>query len=214
VDGGLDFNDEAVLVKALTAREPAALAFLIDTYHSSLVRVADQYVPSRSIAEEVVQDTWLAVIEGIDRFEQRATVKTWLYRILLNIARSRGTKERRSIPFALNSSLEPEPAVDPHRFRRYSRRGRGQWKQPPEPWSDPEEHILATEAHAVIRQAVGQLPPDQREVLTMRDVLGWTATETCDALSITDTNQRVLLHRARAKLRTALEQHYRQGRPS
>jgi len=214
MDGGLDFNDEAVLVKALTAREPAALAFLIDTYHSSLVRLADQYVPSRSIAEEVVQDTWLAVIEGIDRFEQRATVKTWLYRILLNIARSRGTKERRSIPFALNPSLEPEPAVDPHRFRRYSRRGRGQWKQPPQPWGDPEEHTLATEAHAVIRQAVAELPPDQREVVTMRDVLGWTAAETCNALSITDTNQRVLLHRARAKLRTALEQHYRQGRPS
>ena len=108
--------------------------------------------------------------------------------------------------------LEDEPAVDPHRFPRFTRRGRGQWKQPPQPWGDPEQRALDAETFDVLGVAIEQLPPDQREVLTMRDVLGWTASETCDALSITDANQRVLLHRARAKLRTALESHYDQGR--
>src|SRR5262249_27112434 len=105
-----------------------------------MVRLASQYVRSRSVAEEVVQDTWLAVIEGIDRFEGRSTVKTWLYRILVNIARSRGAKESRSIPFASSTDFElaEEPAVDPHRFRRFTLRGRGQWKLPPQPWGDPE----------------------------------------------------------------------------
>ena len=113
-----DFTDDAVLVKALAARDPDAFAYLLDRYHPSLVRLAQQYVPSRAVAEEVVQETWLAVIEGIDRFEQRSSVKTWLFRILVNVARSRGVKERRSIPFATTATLDDEPAVDPRRFRR------------------------------------------------------------------------------------------------
>jgi RNA polymerase sigma-70 factor, ECF subfamily len=108
-----DFTDDAVLVKALAARDPDAFAYLLDRYHPSLVRLAQQYVPSRAVAEEVAQETWLAVIEGIDRFEQRSSIKTWLFRILINIARSRGVQERRSIPFATTPTLDDEPAVDP-----------------------------------------------------------------------------------------------------
>jgi RNA polymerase sigma-70 factor (ECF subfamily) len=209
---GLEFSDDAVLVKAIAARDPDAFAYLLDRYHSQLVRLAQQYVPSRAVADEVVQETWLAVIQGIDRFEQRSSLRTWLFRILVNIARSHGVKESRSIPFATTELLDDEPAVDPHRFRRFVLRGRGQWKQPPRPWSDPEQHALDAETLATIDHAVERLAPAQREVLTMRDLLGWSAAEVCDALEVTDANQRVLLHRARSKVRSALERHYDEGR--
>jgi RNA polymerase sigma-70 factor, ECF subfamily len=209
---GSDFSDDAVLVKALTARDPEAFAYLLDRYHASLVRLAQQYVPNRAVADEVVQETWLAVIEGVDRFEQRSSLKTWLYRILVNIARSHGVKERRAIPFATNAVPDNEPAVDPHRFRRFALRGRGQWTQPPQPWSEPEKRALDAEARAVVERAIDGLPPDQREVLTMRDLLDWSAVEVCDALGISDANQRVLLHRGRSKVRGALERQYGEGR--
>src|SRR5690242_13586535 len=130
---GLDFTDDAVLTKALAARDADAFAFLLDRYHAPFVRLACQYVPSRAVADEVVQETWLAVIQGIDRFEGRSSVKTWLFSILLNIARTRGVKEQRSIPFSATASEDDgDPAVDPGRFRRF--RKAGTWKQPPDPW--------------------------------------------------------------------------------
>jgi len=207
----LEFSDDAVLVKAIAARDPDAFSYLLDRYHASLVRLARQYVPSRAVADEVVQETWLAVIQGIDRFEHRSSLRTWLFRILVNIARSHGVKESRSIPFATTELLDQEPAVDPHRFRRFALRDRGTWKQPPRQWSDPEQRALDAETLTTIDLAVEQLPPAQREVLTMRDLLGWSAVEVCDALEVSDANQRVLLHRARSKVRTALERHYDEG---
>jgi RNA polymerase sigma-70 factor, ECF subfamily len=209
----LDFSDDDVLVKALAARDADAFAYLLDRYHSTLVRLAQQYVPSRAVADEVVQETWLAVIDGIDRFEQRSSVKTWLFRILVNIARSHGVKENRSIPFASTAVLEEEPAVDPRRFRR-GLRARGAWKRPPHPWSEPEQRAVDAETLETIRTAIDRLPPDQREVITMRDLLGWSANEVCDALEVTDANQRVLLHRARSKVRASLERRYDEGRGS
>jgi RNA polymerase sigma-70 factor (ECF subfamily) len=206
-----NFSDDAVLVKALAARDPDAFAYLLERYHSALIRLAQQYVPNRAVAEEVAQETWLAVIEGIDRFEQRSSLKTWLFRILVNIARSHGVKENRSIPFAAHEALDDEPAVDPRRFRRFALRGRGQWKVPPQPWTDPEQRALDAETLAVIHRAVDQLPPAQREVLTMRDLVGWSAAEACEALEITEANQRVLLHRARSRVRSALERHFDEG---
>lgn len=208
---GLDFSDDTVLVKALITRDSDAFAYLLDRYHAPLVRLAEQYVQGRAVAEEVVQETWLAVIQGIDRFEQRSSLKTWLFRILVNIARSHGVKENRSIPFATTAAFDNDPAVDPHRFRRFGR-GRGQWKRPPDPWSEPERHALDAETGRTIRDAVDRLPAGQREVLTMRDLLGWSAAEVCDALELTDANQRVLLHRARSKVRTALERHNDESR--
>jgi RNA polymerase sigma-70 factor, ECF subfamily len=210
---GVDFSDDGVLVKALAARDPDAFAHLLDRYHAPLVRLALQYVPSRAVADEVVQETWLAVIDGIDRFEQRSSLKTWLYRILVNIARSHGVKENRSIPFATTAVLEAEPAVDPHRFRR-GLRARGAWKRPPHPWSEPEQRADDAETLEFVRSVVETLPPPQREVMTMRDLLGWSAAEVCDALEVTDANQRVLLHRARSKVRASLERHYDDGRAS
>ncbi len=209
----LDFSDDDVLVKALAARDADAFAYLLDRYHSTLVRLAQQYVPSRAVADEVVQETWLAVIDGIDRFEQRSSLKTWLFRILVNIARSHGVKENRSIPFATTAVLEEEPAVDPRRFRR-GLRARGAWKRPPQPWSEPEQRAVDAETLETIRSAIDRLPPDQREVITMRDLLGWSAAEVCDALEVSDANQRVLLHRARSKVRASLEQRYDEGRES
>jgi len=210
---GLDFSDDAVLVKALSTRDPDAFAYLLDRYHGSLVRLAMQYVPGRAVADEVVQETWLAVIQGIDRFEQRSSLKTWLFRILVNVARSHGVKENRSIPFAATAVLDDDPAVDPHRFRRFGK-GRGQWKRPPQPWSDPEQRALDAETIETIRETVDLLPPSQREVLKMRDLLGWSPAEVCDALELSDTNQRVLLHRARSKVRAALERNYDENRES
>src|SRR5689334_15851590 len=175
---------------------------MLDRYHVALVRLAQQYVPSRAVAEEVAQETWLAVIEGIDRFEQRSSLKTWLFRILINIARSHGVKENRSIPFATTTALEEEPAVDPRRFWR-GLRARGAWKRPPHPWSEPEQRAVDAETLETIRSAIDRLPPDQREVITMRDLLGWSAAEVCDALEVTDANQRVLLHRGRSKVRAS-----------
>jgi RNA polymerase sigma-70 factor, ECF subfamily len=209
----VDFSDENVLVKALAARDSDAFAYLLDCYHSSLVRLAQQYVPSHAIAVEVVQETWLAVIDGIDRFEQRSSVKTWLFRILVNIARSHGVKENRSIPFASTADLEEEPAVDPRRFRR-GLRARGAWKRPPHPWSEPEQRAVDAETLATVGVAIDRLPPDQREVITMRDLLGWSAAEVCEALEVSDANQRVLLHRARSKVRGSLERQYDQDRES
>jgi len=209
----LDFSDDDVLVKALAAGDSDAFAYLLDRYHSSLVRLAQQYVASRAVADEVVQETWLAVISGIDRFEQRSSLKTWLFRILVNIARSHGVKESRSIPFATTTVLEEEPSVDPHRFRR-GLRARGAWKRPPLPWSEPEQRAVDAETLATIQAVIDRLPPDQREVITMRDLLGWSAAEVCHALEVTDSNQRVLLHRARSKVRGSLERQYDQDRES
>jgi RNA polymerase sigma-70 factor (ECF subfamily) len=207
---GLDYADDGVLAKALASRDGDAFAFLLDTYHAPLMRLASHYVPSRAVAEEVVQETWLAVVQGIDRFEGRSSVKTWLFSILMNIARTRGEKEQRTIPFsATTSTPADEPAVDPSRFRRF--RKAGTWKQPPDPWPDPEQQAVVREELDVVEAAIDALPGVQREVITLRDVLGCSAAEACDILGVSDGNQRVLLHRARSKVRAAVERHYGGG---
>ena len=205
-----DYADDELLAKALSAREPGAFEFLLDRYHGQLLRLARQYVPSDAVADEVVQETWLAVIQGVDRFEHRSSLKTWLFRILLNTARTHGVKEKRSTPVAMTVD-DDEPAVEPSRFRRFSLRGRGQWKVPPQPWSDPEMSALAGETLATIDAAIAKLTPDQQRVITLRDVLGCSAAEVCDLLELSDSNQRVLLHRARSKVRAAVEQKYAEG---
>jgi RNA polymerase sigma-70 factor (ECF subfamily) len=197
-------EDERQLVAALRAGDEAAFRSLIERYHPLLVRVARSYVPTRAVAEEVAQETWLAVLEGIDRFEERSSLKTWLFRILTNKAKTRGERERRSLPF---SSFETdEPAVEPERFRGPQEPWTGHWSATPRAF--PEERLLAAEALAVIEDAIAALPPAQRAVITLRDVEGWSAEEVCNALTLSETNQRVLLHRARAKVRAALERYF------
>jgi len=180
---------------------------LVEKYGPSLLRVATLHVSSRTAAEEVVQDTWLAVVTGLERFEGRSSLKTWLYRIASNKAKTRGRREARSLPF---SSLaydgdEGEPAVAVDRFLGPGSRYAGHWAAPPR--GVPEERLLAGEARGVVEQAIGALPSNQRAVITLRDVEGLSAEEACNVLGLTETNQRVLLHRGRAKVRAALERY-------
>jgi RNA polymerase sigma-70 factor (ECF subfamily) len=209
---GVSYADDALLVPALRNGDDAAFEWLLDRYDQSLRRVAMSYVSSRAVADEVVQETWMGVINGIDRFEGRASLKTWVFRILVNIARSRGVHEHRSIPFAAaTSALEDgaEPALDPDRFRPAGTAYAGHWMWYPSTWEqEPEGRIESSETLDVVRDAIRRLPPAQQEVITLRDVEGWTSSEICDALNISQTNQRVLLHRARSKVRAALERYF------
>ncbi len=186
-------------------------ATLVDRYHASLVRVAMHHVPSRAVAEEVAQETWLAVIEGIDRFEGRSSFKTWLFRILLNRARTRGERERRTTPLS-SLSAEPDddrgPVVPPERFRGSDALWAGHWAAPPRRWEgESEARLLAKETRARIDEVLALLPAAQRDVLVLRDVYGLTGPEACEALGVSEANQRVLLHRARSRVRASLE-HY------
>jgi len=209
------FADDRVLVPALRQGDEAAFAWLLERYSGPLHRLARTYVATDAAADEAVQETWLAVITGVDRFEQRSTLKTWLYGILVNVARSKGVKEHRSVPFAsLRSELDrDEPAVDPDRFRGPRDRWPGHWANPPVPWDElPEERVVGDETLAVVAAAIEQLPANQRSVITLRDIEGWAADEVCNALGVSETNQRVLLHRARSKVRRALETHFEGSR--
>jgi RNA polymerase sigma-70 factor (ECF subfamily) len=192
------------LVEAIKRGDEQAFMALVERHHASLLRIARMYVPTGEIAEDVVQETWLAVLNGIGRFEGRSSLKTWIYSILINIAKTRGQRERRSIPFSSAAAVEPgEPAVDPDRFLAST----GGWALGPAPWETPEESLLSGETRDLILRTIEQLPPAQKEVITLRDLEGWTAPEVCNALDLSETNQRVLLHRARSKVRAALEQY-------
>jgi RNA polymerase sigma-70 factor, ECF subfamily len=200
-------ENEQQLLAALRAGDEEAFAALVDRYHASLVRLARTYVRQRSVAEEVAQETWLAVLNGIDRFEGRSSLKTWLFRILTNRAKTRGERESRSLPFSSIGDAD-EPAVDPDRFRPEGDQYPGGWRELPAPWEgDPEERLLASEARSLILDAIEQLPPNQRAVITLRDIEGFDADDVCNVLEVSDTNQRVLLHRARSRVRRALEQY-------
>jgi RNA polymerase sigma-70 factor (ECF subfamily) len=199
--------DETKFVDALRAGDEEAFRTLVQMYNSSLLRVARIYVPTQVLAEEVVAETWLAVLEGLDRFEGRSSLKTWIFRILANRAKTRAVRERRTLPL---SAFEPErvqePAVDADRFRDWDDpRWPGHWATPPTPW--PEDRLVATETREKVAAAIEALPGTQRAVISLRDLEGWSAEEVCNALDLSETNQRVLLHRARSKVRNALEEY-------
>jgi RNA polymerase sigma-70 factor (ECF subfamily) len=200
-------HSDARLIAALKRRDEAAFATLVARYGPLMLRIASRYVRNRTVAEEVVQETWLGVLTGIDRFEGRASLKTWLFRILTNRALSRAERERRCTPFsALAGEDDDAPAVDPDRFRGAGDQWPGGWLTFPSSWDAvPEERLLAAETLAVIEQAIAALPERQHHVIVMRDVEGWPAEDVCAALAISEANQRVLLHRARSKVRAALE---------
>ena len=172
-----------------------------------MLRIALLYVSSPSVAEEVVQETWLAVLTGLERFEGRSSLKTWLFRILTNKAKTRGQRERRTLPFSALAADgdEGDTAVDVDRFFGPDSRNAGHWAVPPR--GVPEERLLAAEARARIEAAIAALPPNQRAVITLRDVEGLSAEEACNVLGLSETNQRVLLHRARSKVRAAFERY-------
>jgi RNA polymerase sigma-70 factor (ECF subfamily) len=194
------------LVAALRAGDESAFRSVVRDWHSSLLRVAQIFTPSRAVAEEVVQETWLRVLGALDRFEGRSSLKTWVFRILVNTAKTRAQREGRTIPFSAlqDASRVPEPAVEPERFLPDDHPHHpGGWAAPPRQL--PEERLLAAETRERIASAIEALPANQRAVISLRDVEGWTSEEVCNALDISEVNQRVLLHRARARVRQALE---------
>jgi RNA polymerase sigma-70 factor (ECF subfamily) len=203
--------DESRLVEALRASDEEAFVELIRRYGGTMLRVARLYVSSRAVAEEVVQETWLAVLTGIERFEGRSSFKTWLFQILANRAHTRAAKEGRSVPFSALSEEElaaEEPSVEADHFRGHGERFAWHWTSSPPRWAElPEARLLSQETISVVEQAAASLPPAQRAVVTLRDIVGWDADEVCQVLGISAVNQRVLLHRARTKVRKALERH-------
>jgi RNA polymerase sigma-70 factor (ECF subfamily) len=201
-------REDEHLVDGLRARDEAACAALVREYGAGMLRVAQMYVSTRSVAEEVVQEAWLAVLKGIGRFEGRSSLKTWIFRIVANTAKTRGVREARSTPFSSLAGNEGDPTVPADRFLGAGERYPGHWAVPPASWAGiPDERLLVTETMEVIRREIERLPPSQRAVLTLRDLEGLTADEVCNALDLTETNGRVLLHRARAKVRAALEEY-------
>src|SRR5918911_394743 len=202
-------SPDAALVAALRRGDEAAFATLVDRYQATLMRLAQWYVRDRAVAEDVVQETWLGLLRGLDRFEGRASLKTWLFRILANRARTRAAREGRMVAFSALAGPEldaADPAVDPARFRGPDdERWPGHWRLAPSAEDLPEQHLLADELTGLVRAAVDGLPPAQREVVTLRDIHGWTANEVCQVLELSEANQRVLLHRGRSKVRGALE---------
>jgi len=198
-------RDDARTVAAILAGDERAFEELVERYHAPLLRVAMSYVRSRSAAEEVVQDTWIGVLRGLPTFEGRSSLKTWIFRILMNQAITRGVRESRSVPFSALG--DADPTVDPDRFLPGDHIAYpGHWAVAPRRWDDlPETVLLSAETLAQVLAAIDELPPSQRDVITLRDVEGWTSAEVREALDLSEANERVLLHRARAKVRARLE---------
>jgi len=188
-------SDESLLVRLRAGDESAFLA-LVTRYQASMVRVARSFVPNEAVAEEVAQDTWIGVVRGVDRFEGRSSFKTWLFRILVNRARTAGVREHR------HDTFDPtEPAVSPDRFD-----ATGAWAEPVTPWeSDADDRLVAATWGPSLRAALDGLPERQRDVVLLRDVEGLSSEDVCAVLGISEGNQRVLLHRGRSRLRTVLE---------
>ena len=208
--------DDARLVASLRAGEEQAFMELVERHGPSMLRVAMLFVRSHAVAEEVVQDTWVGVLDGIGRFEGRSSFKTWLFRILTNTAKTRGERESRTTPvsFLSDSDLEPgAPSVDPDRFLPDGERWAGWWASSPMRFDEqPESRLLSSETLSIVRRVVEKLPEAQKVVIAMRDIAGCSSEEVCSSLGISEGNQRVLLHRARTKVRVALEEHLGEGR--
>lgn len=204
-----------VLVERLRDGDDEAFALLLDAWSSGMLRLARTFVPSGETAADVVQETWLAVLQGIGSFQGRSSLRTWVYRILVNTAKRRGQRERRVVPLSFSADEDATgPTVDPERFQGPGEPYPGHWREFPAPWPtsaaepQPEQQALDDEVHGVLLAALELLPERQRAVITLRDVEGYDAEEVCAMLELTAANQRVLLHRARAFVRGRLEQYF------
>jgi RNA polymerase sigma-70 factor, ECF subfamily len=200
--------DDVRVIDGLRAGDERVFEELVNRYHESLVRVARSYVGGRSIAEEVAQETWIAVIQGINRFEGRSSLKTWLFRILVYRARTRGERERRTTAMSELGHADGETLVDPERFLGGDALWAGHWARPPRRWDGAaEQRLLEAETRSIVEHAIERLAENQRRVITLRDIEDLTSDEVGALLQISDGNQRVLLHRARAKIRSVLEEY-------
>lgn len=208
--------EDVHLIELLRSGNEAAFESLVDCHSAALLRLAKVFVTAQAVAEEVVQETWIAVLLGLSRFEGRSSLKTWIFRILTNHAKTRAQREGRSIPFSSLPDVETavisnsfEPAIDPDCFLPADHQWSGHWISFPLDWREmPEERLLSQETRTCIDRAIEALPPGQREVIILRDIEGWTSDETCSLLDISAVNQRVLLHRARSKVRGVLEKYF------
>ena len=203
----LGADDE--IVAALRAGDERAFGDLFDRHYPTMKRVARSYVDSDAVAEEIVQETWLAVVTGIDRFERRSALGTWIFSILVNQAKTHSTRERRTLPFcSLAPAAEDAPTVESDRFQRDDEAWPGHWATPPRPWQKPDRRLLSLEVRDRLKDALARLPDRQRAILGLRDIEGFSAEEVCELLELSQENQRVLLHRARSKLRSELENYF------
>lgn len=204
-------GEDAELLAAVRAGSEAAFVTLVQRYHQSLIRLATSYVGDPAIAEDVAQEAWLGLMESLPRFEGKASLRTWLFRILVNCARARSRHEHRSLSFSDTGLGEDDHvSIDPARFLPPGQRWAGHWADPPVAW--PEEHALEAEVLEYLRGIIETLPPHQRAILTLRDIEGWSCAEVCAVMGITEGNQRVLLHRARTTVRTSLERYFADSR--
>lgn len=202
--------DDETLLARLREGDEEAYMMLVEKYHAMLIRTALIYVHDRSVAEEVVQDTWIGFLQGLRRFEGRSSVKTWLFSILINRAKTQALRESHYVTAGdmLSTDDDDGATVDPARFYPAGTPDAGEWSVNPNRWDEiPEERLLSLEVRQVAQAAIDKLPPMQRQVITLRDVEGWEAEHVCGLLNITDANQRVLLHRARAAVRQSLERY-------
>ncbi len=203
-------TEDSALVEALQNGDESTFEQLIQKYQASMVRVAMLYVADRTIAEDVVQDTWIGMLQGLGKFEGRSSLKTWIFSILTNRAKTRAEKEGRQQGVSFDDLGGDEPAVEQERFTGTDHPFTGHWAELPDDWGGvPENRLLSAETQSVIQTAIEALPPNQRAVIRLHDIEEWTTQEICNILEISESNQRVLLHRARSKVRAALERYFR-----
>jgi RNA polymerase sigma-70 factor, ECF subfamily len=201
-------NEERELLERLRAGDERAFEALVERYYPTMLAVALHHVRTRAVAEEVVQEAWLGVLKGLDRFEGRSSLKTWILRILVNTAKTRGVREARTVPYSSLAPDSEEPAVEPDRFRGPEDPFPGHWRAYPGGWHQlPHDVLTQGETLKVVLGAIEALPPAQRTVIALRDLQGCEPEEVCALLDVSEGNQRVLLHRARSKVRAALERH-------
>lgn len=199
--------DESALIAALRAGDGIAFAQLVDAHTPAMLRVARGYLPNHAIAEEVVQETWIALVRDIDGFEGRSSLRTWLFTVMTNIARARGVRERPEHEAAIAAA-----SVDASRFYGTGEAGAGSWREPPVAFpTGPEGSVLGDELREVVQCELDRLPERQRAVVTLRDMLDFDSAEVCDLLDVSVANQRVLLHRGRSAIRRVLEDYVRGG---
>jgi RNA polymerase sigma-70 factor, ECF subfamily len=211
-DAELLASEDLQLVQRLRAGDEDAFMMLVEQHQAMMLRIARMYVSSQAVAEEVVQDAWLGILQGLPKFEGRSSFRTWMYRILANIAKTRGVREGRSQPFSSLIDPEASATVPESWFRGADDRWPAGWSTFPNDWRGvPEDRLLASETIRVVGEAIDDLPPVQAEVIRLRDVLGWTSEDVRNVLDLSETNQRVLLHRARSRVRRAVDDYLEKG---
>jgi RNA polymerase sigma-70 factor, ECF subfamily len=203
---------DLAIVERLRAGDETTFMMLVEQHQAAMLRIARMYVSTRAVAEEAVQEAWLGIIKGLDGFEGRASLRTWMYRIVANVAKTRAQREGRSVPFSSLAGDDSASAIDPDWFQGAAERFPGGWRAHPEDWRGiPDDRLIGNETLSRIGRAIDALPPMQAEVMRLRDVLGWTSEEVRNALDLSETNQRVLLHRARSRVRRDLDTYLAEG---